>query len=86
MRTILAASFAASFVAMGLIGVVGISASQAMPVAPLDEVAAESSMVTTTFGGCGFLGHRGPFGGCRPLFSCPPGWHTGPFGRVCVRY
>jgi hypothetical protein len=53
----------------------------AMPIAPLDQ--AEAGQVIQVFGGCGFGWHRGPFGGCRPLYNCPPGWHTGPFGRVC---
>jgi len=79
MRTILAASFAA----LGLISLAGIS--QAMPLVPLADAGAEASLVTTTSGGCGWLGHRGPFGHCRPVFSCPPGWHTGPFGRHCYR-
>lgn len=71
--------------AVATFAVAGVSASRAMPVAPLDEAQAESSILTPTFGGCGWGGHRGPFGGCRPLFNCPPGWHTGPFGRRCFR-
>jgi len=67
------------------IAMVGASASQAMTIAPLDQVVAENSIVSQTFGGCGWGGHRGPFGGCRPLFNCPPGWHTGPWGRHCFR-
>lgn len=67
------------------IGLAGISASQAMPLASLDQVQAQISPVLPTFGGCGWGGHRGPFGGCRPLFNCPPGWHTGPWGRHCFR-
>jgi hypothetical protein len=42
-------------------------------------------VVTTAFGGCGWVGHRGPEGLCRPLYNCPPGWRTGPFGRHCHR-
>jgi hypothetical protein len=56
-----------------------------MPNAALDQALAEDSIVTATYGGCGWDRHRGPFGHCRALFSCPPGWHTGPFGRHCVR-
>jgi hypothetical protein len=83
MRAILlATSFAVS---MGVIGLAGISTSQAMPVAPLDQAAAEASVIATTAGGCGWLGHRGPYGHCRPMYSCPPGWHPGPFGRNCYR-
>jgi hypothetical protein len=35
--------------------------------------------------GCGWGWHRGPYGGCRPLYNCPPGFHTGPYGRHCFR-
>jgi hypothetical protein len=52
-----------------------------MPVAPLDQ--AEVRAVIQVYGGCGWGGHRGPFGRCRPLYNCPPGWHSGPWGRVC---
>jgi hypothetical protein len=72
-------------VAFAGIAIAGASAAQAMTIAQLDQVAAENSIATPTFGGCGWGGHRGPFGGCRPLFNCPPGWHTGPFGRHCFR-
>jgi hypothetical protein len=72
-------------VSMVLIGLAGTSGSQAMPVAQLDQAQAEASVITTASLGCGWLGHRGPFGHCRPIFNCPPGWHTGPFGEVCVR-
>ena len=54
---------------------------QAMPLAPVHE----DTGVTQVFGGCGPGWHRGPYGGCRPLYSCPPGWHTGPYGRRCFR-
>jgi hypothetical protein len=67
------------------IGMAGISASQAMPVALLDQAQAETSIVTPTSGGCGWVFHRGPYGGCRPMFSCPAGWHSGPLGRHCFR-
>jgi len=70
---------AAAFVVVA--GTAVISAAQAMPVAPLDQ--AEVANVIPVFGGCGWGGHRGPFGGCRPLYNCPPGFHTGPWGRVC---
>jgi len=42
-------------------------------------------LVATTSGGCGWLGHRGPAGHCRPAFNRPPGFRTGPFGQVCHR-
>ena len=62
---------AASF-AIGL-SLAAMTASQAMPLAPLDQA------------GCGPGWHRGPYGGCRPMYNCPPGWHSGPFGRSCFR-
>ena len=71
-----------SVFAIGL-GLMATSASQAMPVAPLDR-----SVSTDTFRvaqGCGPVWHRGPYGRCRPMFNCPPGWHSGPFGRRCIR-
>src|SRR5260370_27935997 len=60
------------------------SSAQAMPVAPLDQ--AEVGAIIQVYGGCGWGGHRGPFGRCRPLYNCPPGWRTGPWGRVCRPY
>jgi hypothetical protein len=52
----------------------------AMPIAP--PQAPEASIIQV-YGGCGWGAHRGPFGGCRPLYNCPRGYHTGPWGRVC---
>jgi hypothetical protein len=54
-----------------------------MPLAPLDQAA--SADVIRVAGGCGPGWHRGPYGGCRPMYNCPPGWHSGPFGRRCFR-
>jgi hypothetical protein len=73
------------------IGLALVSSAQAMPIASLGDTQAalvtsdgtEAAPVIQVFGGCGWGEHRGPFGGCRPLFNCPPGWHTGPYGRVC---
>lgn len=59
------------------------SASQAMPLAPL-QPSAQSDTIRVA-GGCGPGWHRGPYGGCRPMYNCPPGWHSGPFGRRCFR-
>jgi hypothetical protein len=73
--------FAASAFAIGL-GLMAVSA-QAMPLAPLDQ--AVSTDTIRVAGGCGPGWHRGPYGGCRPMFNCPPGWHSGPFGRRCFR-
>ena len=61
------------------IGLAFVPAAQAMPIAPLPE----TDSVIQVFGGCGLGAHRGPFGGCRPLYNCPRGFHTGPWGRVC---
>ena len=71
--------------AFAVVVLAGTSASRAMPNAALDQAAAEDSIISTTYGGCGWDRHRGPFNGCRPLFSCPPGWHSGPYGRHCFR-
>jgi hypothetical protein len=77
MKTFIAIAFLAG------IGLAGISASQAMPVAPLNG--AENGTVTLASQGCGLGRHRGPYNGCRPNFTCPPGWHSGPFGHHCFR-
>lgn len=61
----------------------GITAARAMPVAPLQQD--QNPQVIQVYGGCGYGWHRGPYGGCRPLYNCPPGWHTGPYGRRCFR-
>jgi membrane-associated protease RseP (regulator of RpoE activity) len=45
--------------------VTGFNAAQAMPVAPLDQDPGGS--IVQVYGGCGYGGHRGPYGGCRPL-------------------
>jgi hypothetical protein len=72
---------AASAFAMGL-GLLTVSA-QAMPIAPVDKPV--SNEITRVAQGCGAGMHRGPAGACRPLFTCPPGWHTGPYGKKCFR-
>jgi hypothetical protein len=73
---------AASAFAIGL-SLAAISASQAMPVVPLDRSVSPDTIRVA--GGCGPGWHRGPGGACRPLYNCPPGWHSGPFGRRCFR-
>lgn len=73
---------AASVFAVGL-DFMAMTASQAMPVAPLDPSASTDTIRVA--GGCGIGWHRGPYGACRPLYNCPPGWHPGPFGRRCFR-
>jgi hypothetical protein len=78
--------FMKSFVAVVLlagVALAGMSAAHAMPVAPLQQD--PNPQVIQVYGGCGYGWHRGPYGGCRPLYNCPPGWHTGPYGRRCMR-
>ena len=67
------------------ISVAAVTALQAMPLAPLDQAPAASGEIIQVAGGCGPGFHRGPYGGCRPMYNCPPGWHTGPYGRRCFR-
>jgi hypothetical protein len=69
---------AAFFVGVGLIGV---SSSQAMPLAP--GHAAGATAIVRVIEGCGANGHRGPGGNCRPRYNCPAGWHSGPDGWHC---
>jgi hypothetical protein len=73
---------AISAFAIGL-GLAAVTASQAMPLAPLDKSASTDAIRVAD--GCGPGMHRGPYGHCRPLFSCPPGWHSGPYGFHCFR-
>jgi hypothetical protein len=75
-----------SFIAIALFTstvLVGITAVRAMPITPLRQD--QDPPVVQVYGGCGYGWHRGPYGGCRPLYNCPPGWHTGPYGRRCMR-
>ena len=75
---------AASALALGL-GLFATSGSQAMPLAPLAPATVGDAVIIQVAGGCGWGWHRGPYGGCRPLYNCPPGFHTGPYGRHCFR-
>jgi hypothetical protein len=77
MKQFLAAAFFASVV------LTGFGEAQAMPIAPIPYD--QDGSIIQVFGGCGPGWHRGPYGGCRPLYNCPPGWHSGPFGRHCFR-
>jgi hypothetical protein len=77
MKKFIAIAFFAS------IGLAGISSSHAMPVAPL--TAMEAGTITLASEGCGWGRHHGPYGSCRPNFTCPPGWHSGPHGHHCFR-
>ena len=80
--------FAVSILGLGL-GLAAMTASQAMPLAPLEQAA--SAHTIQVAGGCGPGWHRGPYGGCQPNWrewqpgwrACPPGWHLGPEGRRC---
>ncbi len=74
---------AASTLALGL-SLAAMSASQAMPLAPLAQASSSGEIIHVS-GGCGYYGHRGPYGGCRPIYNCPPGWHSGPYGQRCFR-
>ena len=62
-------------------GVFAAASSQAMPIAP----AVQEPVVIKIADGCGPEGHRGPYGHCRPRYSCPWGWHPGPYGWHCFR-
>jgi hypothetical protein len=76
MRKMIAIAFAAS---LGLCT----GSAGAMPIATLNG--ASNAMITQVAQGCGVGLHRGPFGHCRPIFSCPYGFHPGPAGLHCFR-
>ena len=76
MRKMIAIAFASS---LGLCTV----PAGAMPIATLNG--ASDAMITQVAQGCGPGRHRGPAGYCRPIFSCPWGWHPGPHGLHCFR-
>jgi len=75
---------AASVFALG-ISLAAMTASQAMPAAPLYQAPAASTDIIRVAGGCGPGGLRGPHGACRPRYNCPRGWHPGPHGWHCFR-
>jgi hypothetical protein len=53
---------------------------------PIDiELGKGQTQVTRVADGCGAERHRGPGGHCRPRYSCPSGWHSGPHGWHCYR-
>lgn len=72
----------ASFAAAAAFGLSTLAAS-AMPVDPSPDQGAE--LLVQVRQGCGPGGFRGPGGYCRPRYSCPPGWHPGPYGLHCFR-
>lgn len=76
MKLLVASAFA---IGLGLMA----APAQAMPLYPVDR--AVSNEVIQVAQGCGPGMHRGPRGACRPLYNCPRGWHSGPFGRRCFR-
>jgi hypothetical protein len=77
MKTLIAAALLASA------GMFAAVSSQAMPIAAVSQDAA--SGVIKVADGCGPEGHRGPYGHCRARYSCPWGWHPGPYGWRCFR-
>jgi hypothetical protein len=76
MKLLVASAFA---IGLGLLA----APAQSMPLYPLDRAAPNE--VIQVAQGCGPGMHRGPRGACRPLYNCPRGWHSGPFGRRCFR-
>jgi hypothetical protein len=72
MQKIIAVAFASIF---GFSSIV----AEAMPITALDGNA--NPTITKVAQGCGPGCHRGPYGHCRRLFTCPPGWHAGPMAR-----
>jgi hypothetical protein len=60
---------AVSIFGLGL-GLAAVTASQAMPLAPLDQAASANTIQVA--GGCGPGWHRGPYGGCRPFIIALP--------------
>ncbi len=64
---------------------VGLASANAMAI-PAD--ASPDGNITLVAGGCGYYGHRNPYGYCvpsgRPVYRvCPPGYHLGPARREC---
>jgi hypothetical protein len=80
MKILTASAFA---LGLGLISMSLPMSAQAMPLAPAGHSASRDIIPVAQ--GCGRGMHRGPRGACRPLYNCPPGWHTGPHGKECFR-
>jgi hypothetical protein len=76
MRSVVALGFALGM-ALSTVG------AQAGPF-PATPVVGESMIVHVAYG-CGPGRTRGPYGHCRPRFTCPRGWHPGPRGFHCFR-
>ena len=71
--------------AAALASCLGLASARAMPVPA--TVVGQGNIVLVS-GGCGYYGHRTPYGYCvpnaRPVFrACPPGYHLGPYRREC---
>ena len=45
----------------------------------------DNTLVQDAAYGCGPGWTRGPYGHCRPKYTCPRGFHPGPEGLHCVR-
>ncbi len=58
-------------------------AAEAMPAATFGGDA--KGAITEVAYGCGPGMTVGPYGQCRPRFTCPRGWHPGPYGYHCFR-
>jgi hypothetical protein len=72
---------------LGLAGALALGFSTIAATAmPIDASLGETSpTVAHVAYGCGPGMTRGPYGHCRPRFTCPPGWHPGPHGWHCFR-
>lgn len=78
-------------IAVPALALFGISpAANAMPPGSIGDRADPD--LTLVYGGCGPMGHRGPYGGCRAGGQwggywrgrpCPRGFHLGAGGRRC---
>ncbi len=80
---------------MSLLAAAAITAAAAAAparAAAIPNLDAPAAGVILVSGGCGYYGHRTPYGNCvpnyrpiyRPIYrACPPGFHLGRFGRRC---
>ncbi|MCE4223502.1 hypothetical protein HCU64_07040 [Methylobacterium sp. C25] len=86
LKTFVAAPVLALGMAVSLAG-----PASALPIVNAVDTGGEAQIIQV-YGGCGPMGHRGPYGGCRSGGqwggygrgrACPPGFHLGPYGRKC---
>jgi hypothetical protein len=82
MKTLAVAALA---LGLGLFSLPAVQAAPLAPVMPALAQGASSVEIIQVAQGCGPGFHRGPRGACRPLYNCPRGWHTGPYGKRCFR-